>query len=207
MEWIRRRPAAAGVAGVVAVLFVLGLVYVLSSSKGSVPAASPYDPSTASITPEPTLPVLTPTATPTKAPLSAAALSAATKKLFDKYKGTGYSVGGLSSGSFSLPGLQGGSVYQYLPRHRIVLTVTSAAPIGIVGYVIPTSLKRPYGEVHHVGTGWSLTTTVYGGPDYAQLFMQGDQRGDPITCTITVDGKVTEHQTTEGPYARLICQG
>ena len=34
-----------------------------------------------------------------------------------------------------------------------------------------------------------------------------DARGNPITCTIRVDGKVSERRTTEGPYARLICQG
>lgn len=205
MEWIRRRPVVAGVAGAVAVLAVLVLVFVMTSSKDKVPATSAFDPATAPPSSEPTLPVLTPTPTAPGTP-SAASLNAATQKLFSK-TGKGFTTGGLKSGSFSMPGLQGGSVYQYLPKHHVVMHVFSPAPIGTIGYIVPTSLHRSSGVVYHVGTGWSLGTTAYGDPDYAQLFMQSDSRGNPITCVITVDGRVTERQTTQGPYARLICQG
>lgn len=206
MDWIRRRPQTAAIAGVVAVLAVLTLVYLMVSSSGGSPGSRAISDLDSQPSAEPTLglPTVSPSATPTTP--SAADLQKATQKAFDQL-GQGFSSGGLQSGDLNMPGLQGGSVYQYLPKHRVVMTVTSSSPIGTVGYVVPTSLNESSGVVRNVRTRWSLTTTAYGDPDYAQLFMQADARGHEITCTITVDGRVTERQTTQGPYARLICQG
>lgn len=183
------------------------LVLVLSSSKDDESAAPGLgDLSTIAPTTDPTLDEL-PTPTPSSsATPSADEIQKAAQDQFDKL-GQGFSSGGLSSGQLNMPGLQGGSVYQYLPKHKVTMKVTSSAPIGTIGYVVPTSLKQSSGIVKNVGGSWSLTTTAYGDPDYAQLFMQADARGHIITCTITVDGKVTEKRSTEGPYARLICQG
>lgn len=209
MEWIRHRPRAAAAAGVVAVLAVLALVIVLTQSKDDVPESSSLGNLADNLptAPEPTLAELTPTSSPssTQAP-SAADVQKQIQKQFNQL-GQGFSNGGLSGGQLDMPGLQGGSIYQYLPKHRVTMRVTSAAPIGTVGYVVPTSLKNSSGVVRNVGGSWSLTTTAYGDPDYAQIFLQADARGNEITCTITVDGKVTEKRTTQGPYARLICQG
>jgi hypothetical protein len=215
MEWIRRRPTAAAIVGVVSVLAVLALVFLLISPKSDPPDSSSIgDLSTVAPSPSvaPTLPELTPGLPSSTASVpSAADVKKATQKTFEQlskgYTSGGLSSGGLSSGSFNMQGLQGGSIYQYLPKHRITARISSGSPIGTVGYVIPTSLKSSNGTVRNVGTNWSLSTTVYGDPDYAQLFMQSDSIGHPITCTITVDGKITEQRTTEGPYARLICQG
>lgn len=107
----------------------------------------------------------------------------------------------------SMPGLPGGSLYASLPKMHITLSVRSAAPIGILGYVIPTSQDHPSGKVTGVGRSWSLQTIGYGRPDYARIFLQANTIGTPITCTITVNGRVTEHSSTEGPYGRMMCQG
>ncbi|MET0767806.1 MAG: hypothetical protein ABWY50_09195 [Aeromicrobium sp.] len=104
-------------------------------------------------------------------------------------------------------GLAGEGGTKGLPKHSVVLRMTSAAPIGVVGYVVPTSVDRSSGTAEGVGTSWSLSTTAYGDPDYAQLFAQAGPRGVPITCTITIDGRVTERRSTDGPYGQLFCQG
>lgn len=106
-----------------------------------------------------------------------------------------------------LEGLKGEGGILGLPRKKVVLSMTSAAPIAYVGYIVPTSLDRSTGTVTSPGTSWSLTTTAYGPPDHAQLFSLAGPAGVPVTCTITVDGRVTESRTTSGPYDQLFCQG
>ena len=110
-------------------------------------------------------------------------------------------------GPLASTGLGGSGGVQGLPRHELTLTISSAAPLGTVGYIIPTSLNDNYGVVKNVGRTFSVSTVVYGNPDYAQGFAQADARGNPVTCTVTVDGRVTERRSTEGPYAALFCQG
>ncbi|REK70787.1 hypothetical protein DX116_16985 [Aeromicrobium endophyticum] len=106
-----------------------------------------------------------------------------------------------------LKGLRGEGGILGLPREKVVLTMTSAAPIAYVGYIVPTSLDHSTGTVTSPGTSWSLTTTAYGPPDYAQLFSLAGPAGVPVTCTITVNGRVTETRTTSGPHDQLFCQG
>jgi hypothetical protein len=204
MEWIRRRPRLAAAAGIVALVVVLGIVVLLVRQ----PQKPVDDPTPIALpTQTPTTATLKdlPTATASSSPSTAAEVQAQTQKAFNQF-GKGLSSG-LSSGTIDMAGLQGGSVYKYLPKHKVTMRITSEAPIGTIGYVVPTSLRNSSGVVKNVGTGWSLTTTAYGDPDYAELFMQAGARGYPITCTITVDGHVTEHRSTEGPYGQLICQG
>lgn len=200
MEWFRRRPKVAAASGVLAALLVLTLVWLLVRNTDK---PAPEEPGVASGLPtaEPTLAELP---TPTADPSTAAEVQAAAQRAFAEF-GRGLSSG--QGGTFSMPGLAGGSIYQYLPKHTVTMRVTSEAPIGTIGYIVPTSLRNSSGVVKNVKTVWTLTTTAYGDPDYAQLFMQAGARGFPITCTITVDGKVTERRSTEGPYGQLICQG
>jgi hypothetical protein len=106
-----------------------------------------------------------------------------------------------------LKGLRGKGGIVGLPKEKVVLSMTSAAPIAYVGYIVPTSLDHSTGTVRSPGTSWSLTTTAYGPPDYAQLFSLAGPAGVPVTCTITVNGRVTETRTTSGPYDQLFCQG
>jgi hypothetical protein len=112
---------------------------------------------------------------------------------------------GTVTGSFSgLPG--SGGAFSVRAR-RITLSATSSEPIGVVGYFVPTSRDRPSGTARGVGASWSMSTLVYGPPDYAQMFLQAGPSGATITCTITVDGKVTEQRSSAGPYGQLFCQG
>jgi hypothetical protein len=204
MEWIRRRPRVAAVAGALGLVLVLGIIALMSRQPHQ-KAEEAGITNTPTATPtEDTLTEL-PTPTATASPTTAAQVQAQSKKAFSQF-GQGLSSG-LSSGTIDMPGLQGGSVYKYLPKHKVTMTVVSEAPIGTIGYVVPTSLRNSSGVVKNVGSSWSLSTTAYGDPDYAELFMQAGARGFPITCTITVDGRTTEHRSTQGPYGQLICQG
>ena len=111
--------------------------------------------------------------------------------------------GGLSAQQ--LYGLAGEGGITTLPKHSISLLVTSSEPISYVGYQIPTSPDKFYGVNKNVGKSWSLLTFGYGPPDYAQIFSAAGARGT-VTCTITIDGKVTERLSTDGPNSRLFCQ-
>lgn len=90
--------------------------------------------------------------------------------------------------------------------HKVTISVTSEAPAGTVGYVIPTSVDKYVGKVD-AGTSWRLSTTVYGRPDYARVFIQAGARGYPVTCTVIVDGQVTDQRSTAGPWGQSMCQG
>lgn len=203
MEWIRHHPrTSAIIAGGITLVCII-LVWSLISPKQETDADALGVPAQPSLTPLTELPAATPTptATPSAKPGSGIPKGAAAGF-------SGFGGGGIKGGStMTLPGLQGGSYYKYLPKHHIELSVTSEAPIGVVGYIIPTSLRSSSGVAKKVGTSWHLSTTVYGSPDYAQLFMQAGARGYPLTCTIKVDGKVTERRSTDGPYGQLVCQG
>lgn len=211
MEWIRRRPTVAAIAGVVAVLAVLVLVFVMSGTDTPEGEARTYNPSTATPTlPEPTLteipaPPATPTAT--KAPTAGGGTSGSGGGL-QGLPGGGLGGQPIQSGDVNLPGLAGGGVAQNPPKHRIQLLVTSKAPIGTVGYYIPYSPDKQSGTLLNVGPRWSLRTVSYGSPDYARLYLRQGARPDaPITCKILVDGRVVYQKSTDGPYSLLICQG
>jgi hypothetical protein len=91
--------------------------------------------------------------------------------------------------------------------HALVMSARSTAPIPSVGYLVPTSPDHSYGRTDSPGTRWSVATTVTGGPDYAVIFIQAGPTGTPITCSITVDGKVLDSKSTSGPYGRQVCYG
>ncbi|HET6153824.1 MAG TPA: hypothetical protein VFE15_12770 [Marmoricola sp.] len=209
MEWIRNRPKVAAACGTLAVIVVLALAFTLAGGHGK--AAQPSAFGTAgpplpsySSSPLAELPAPSAKATPTTKAQTEKAIQSTITKLKNS---SGLGSTSLGSGSLNVAGLQGGSVYKYLPKHQVVMRVVSDAPIGTVGYVVPTSLNNSSGIVKNVANSWSLTTTAYGNPDYAQIYLQAGSRGFPITCTITVDGKITEQRSTQGPYGELICQG
>ena len=118
---------------------------------------------------------------------------------------------GLEAGNFpglgAPPGLSGEGMSQSLPSHRMTLRLTSPNPIGWTGYIIPTSTQHPEGSSFVEGNSWSLSTTVYGDPDYGVVFLQAGADGRPATCEITIDGQVTDRRTTKGPYGTVWCQG
>jgi hypothetical protein len=99
-----------------------------------------------------------------------------------------------------------GFVIAPIPKHRLVMTVTSAQTLPRLGYIVPTSPDHSYGNVAVPGgTRWTLRTTVTGKPYYAALFVQAGASGTPVTCTISLDGVVKDTKTTTGPYGRQVC--
>jgi hypothetical protein len=117
------------------------------------------------------------------------------------------------SGAAPLPGKTltpaepGGLVIGKLPTHALLLRVTAAGPVGKLGYLAPTSPDASYGIVTPTGANWSLRTTVLGRPHYAAIFVQSGASGTAITCTVSVDGVVTDTKTTSGAYGRTVCVG
>lgn len=111
------------------------------------------------------------------------------------------------AGLNGLTGLKGQGGITSFPKHNIVLQLTSASPISYAGYLVPTSQDRSYGVSRNPGTSWSLSTIGYGPPDYAQIFSAAGRYGATVTCTVTVDGRVTDRRSTDGPYSQLFCQG
>jgi hypothetical protein len=120
--------------------------------------------------------------------------------------GGGASVSGRADG-FGIDGLPGHSLSAELPVIRIQLSVDSAEPIGVVGYVVPTSRDHTSGKATGVGRHWSLSTTGYGRPDYARIFVGAGPSGSPVTCTVRINGVITEQRSTKGPYGQMMCQG
>lgn len=203
MEWLRYHPKVAVALAAFSTLLVIVAVWALvggSDPKGT--GLAEPEPTLPTRTPLTELPTVSPSATPTKK-----TTDSVEKQVANGLSSLGNGGGSASGGTLQMPGLQGGSMYKYLPKHRIVLRVTSSQPIGTVGWIMPTSLNESSGVKKNAGTSWSLTSTVYGDPDYAQIFVQAGARGYPVTCTITVDGKVTEQRSTEGPYGQMLCQG
>lgn len=105
-----------------------------------------------------------------------------------------------------LPGWGGEGRNMNLPKHTLTLTLTSPGSVGFTAWIIPTA-SPDKGTHQTTSSSWSMTTTVYGKPDYAAVFAQADSHGTPVTCTITVDGRVTERRTTQGPYGAMWCKG
>ncbi|UUW92009.1 hypothetical protein [Pimelobacter simplex] len=121
--------------------------------------------------------------------------------------GPGDLFGGHTSGLGVPPGLQGAGDYSQLPKHTLTVRMSTAGTLGTVAWIIPTSVENHEGTAVVRGSTWSLTTTVYGNPDYAVVFAQQGRVDQPVNCTITVDGRVTERRSTKGAYSAMWCEG
>lgn len=150
-----------------------------------------------------------PSALPSSTPSPSAAVTSRAGTARDTSTGRGAAVPGPVSGAAAKEGagMTGGSRLISLPKHQLVVRVTSETEMFRVGYVVPTSLEKSYGVEYDVGRTWELRTVVYGKPQYARIYLQAGPYGIPVKCTITVDGKVLERRETEGPWGQLICQG
>jgi len=91
--------------------------------------------------------------------------------------------------------------------HEVTISAHSAGNMPVLGYLVPTGLGSAYGEVHTHKGSWSLHEQALGRGYLAAMFIQADKLGLPVTCTVTVDGKVTNTQTTSGAYGRAVCLG
>lgn len=198
MEWVRRNRGKAAVLSVFALLLLVALVRgVLAGGRGSSDAGA-------------AVPLATPTAMPdhqlttVPTPDSLPSPTADDAPAGDLPGPLGDPV---SVGRSLYDGLRGQSNAQSIPSHLVELTLSSEHKLPFVIYNIPTSRDHPGGKSTDLGTTWSLATTVYGKPDYAQLFTRAGPEGYPITCQITVDGRVTARLTTGGPYGKIFCQG
>jgi hypothetical protein len=146
---------------------------------------------------EQTLPTELPSAEPSASPSATASGTADATGLF----------GGHTGGLGVPPGLQGAGDYSQLPKHKLTVTMSTEGVLGTVAWIIPTSVENHEGTAVVRGGSWSLSTTVYGNPDYAVVFAQQGRVDQPVHCTITVDGRVTERRSTQGAYSAMWCEG
>jgi len=107
----------------------------------------------------------------------------------------------------NLQGLGGSGYAGKYNGRNLTITVTSEDPIGTWGYVVPTSADKYYGLHTTSRTSVSMTTTVYGRPAYARVFVQAGYAGTAITCTVRVDGQIMDQRTARGRYVQAMCQG
>jgi hypothetical protein len=91
--------------------------------------------------------------------------------------------------------------------HNVVISASSAEAITLVGFLVPTGLKEPYGTVQPHSRSWSEAQQASGSGYLAAVFVQTGRSGVPITCRVSVDGKVTNVETTSGSYGRAVCLG
>ncbi len=91
--------------------------------------------------------------------------------------------------------------------HHVTITATSRQPIALVGFLVPTGFGPSYGTVKPHSTRWSVSEQAIGPGYLAAIFVQAGRDGTPITCQVSVDGTVTDTETTAGGYGRAICLG
>lgn len=101
------------------------------------------------------------------------------------------------------------SFFRFGPQHIVVLKVYSAGNVQLirVGWLAPESYDAPYGDIHHVGSPWSLTLHSSGDKYHAALFVGTDATANPVTCEIWVDGTLKQRLTANHVYARQVCVG
>ncbi len=195
MEWIQRNPKTAAALAALVVLCVAVLVW--GTTRGS---AEPQDPAAGE-------PLATPTASPTRPPLTAlpegsptAAPTGAATTL------AGFPAAGMG-GMGSMSGIAGQGFTDSLPRHQVVISAGADSPLAGVGWRIPLAKGARSGTEKSPGPSFSHSAVSYGNPDYAQLYTYVGPDGSHVWCTVTVDGRVTDHQEARGPWGEVFCQG
>lgn len=114
-----------------------------------------------------------------------------------------------TTGSFAVPpGLTGTGYTHSLPQHRVVLTAGTDGQIYRLGWRVPLA-DGSRGDISSTpkSNPFRHVSITYGAPDYAQLHILAGPYARRTWCTITVDGKVTDHREAKGPWASLYCQG
>ena len=187
MEWIQRNPKkAAGLAGLLVLVLVV-LVWGGTRSHGKKEPATLGGPTLAT-------PTLTPGGLLTGAP---SAVPTSQSGVFDALNAQGASAG---FGAFGH-----GSVAN-LAKHHVVLTAGSNGPLMAVGWWIPLADGQRKGSDTSHSRTFRHADTTYGDRDFAQLLAFGSSTSRRTWCTITVDGKVVDHQEGRGPWARVFCR-
>ena len=116
------------------------------------------------------------------------------------------SLNGLPTPSGTPTSVSSGGV-NGLPAHSLVISAGSDGPLLGVGWRIPTADGKRAGKDTSYQKSFRHATTVYGRPDYAQLYTRVGPDSSHVWCTVTVDGKVTERQEAHGPWGAVFCQG
>ncbi|MDP9117181.1 MAG: hypothetical protein M3O28_07980 [Actinomycetota bacterium] len=107
-----------------------------------------------------------------------------------------------------LPGLTEGDniAGAGLPAHQVVLTVTSDLPLLRLAYLVkdspPIRENRTY-----IKSPVAASVIAHGIGLEAVLAAQASPGSIRITCTISVDGVVTNTRTVHGGYAVVVCVG
>ena len=112
--------------------------------------------------------------------------------------------------AFSTKGMGGVAApgtHRGLPAHHVVLTAGSDGPLLGVGWWIPTADGARVGQQGKGSASFRHEATVYGAPDYAQLYTADGPASSTVWCTVTVDGAVTDHQVAKGPWGQVFCRG
>jgi hypothetical protein len=91
--------------------------------------------------------------------------------------------------------------------HQVVISASAPGRMAVVGFLVPTGMGETYGSRNGANHSFRLSQQALGGGYLAAIYLQTGKSGTPITCTITVDGKVTSSQTTSGSYGRALCLG
>lgn len=91
--------------------------------------------------------------------------------------------------------------------HNVTISASAPGHMAVLGYLVPTGLGSAYGAVHTNRPYWSMSEQALGKGYLAAVFIQTGRTGIPITCTVTVDGKVTSRETASSPYGRAVCIG
>lgn len=113
-----------------------------------------------------------------------------------------------TSGMGGMPsGMAGSGFNRSLTRHHVVITAGSDSPLLGVGWRIPLADGPRSGTAKSAGTSFRHAATTYGRPDYAQLYTYIGPDGKDVWCTVTVDGRVTDHREAHGPWGQVFCQG
>jgi hypothetical protein len=91
--------------------------------------------------------------------------------------------------------------------HNVRISASAPGHMAVLGYLVPTGLGAAYGAVHTNSHSWSMSEQALGKGYLAAVFIQTGRSGIPITCTVTVDGRVTSRETASSPYGRAVCIG
>jgi hypothetical protein len=189
MEWIRRNPKSAVALSALAMLCVIVFVWGMSGGSDAPSATPTLGPPTSSTAPSNPLTALP---SPTGSPSSVADAIA------------GFPAGGMGALG---PGSAGEGFHNGLPAHRIVISAGSDGPLLGVGWRAPTADGARGGKDLSGAATFRHAATVYGKPDYAQIYTYDGPESSTVWCTITVDGRVTDHQVAKGPWGQVFCQG
>lgn len=189
MEWIQRNPRKAVALAALIVVGVLGIIWASSGGDDSPESETLGGPALA-----------TPTATPSQRLTVLPTPSAVPTSIGDVLAGLDSSAGAFGTNP-------GSGTSKSLPKHRVVVKAVSDGQIMAVGWWIPfANGERTGGEVPKSKT-FSHGDTTYGSSDLARILAYGGPESRHTSCMVLVDGKVTEKQTAEGPYAEVFCQG